>query len=43
MNMALISKHALVDEALYRGLSGRTAEARWDANLVQMAASHLRR
>jgi hypothetical protein len=31
MNMATISKHALVDDALYRGLSVRAEEARWDA------------
>jgi hypothetical protein len=31
MNMATISKHALVDDALYRGFSIRAEEARWDA------------
>jgi len=29
--MAMIPKLALVDGALYRGLSVRTAQARWDA------------
>ena len=29
--MPTISKHALVDDALYRGLSVRAEEARWDA------------
>jgi hypothetical protein len=29
--MAMISKDALVDDALYLGLSARAEEARWDA------------